>query len=425
MAKRTRKLARGVSVIGGAMSQFGTFPEKNSRDLMAEAYCEALASVDKRLDPRDIEALYLGNFCADLFERQSHLGHLVADWLGLTPCPATRVEGACASSGLAFREGVLAIASGLHDLVLVGGVEKMTSASTQDVQDFLAIAADVPMEFDQARLTFPGIFAAIASAYMARHGATREHLMRVAVKNHVNGALNPKAQFNRTLRDIMEQRKAKAAEKGGPVPAWSDEFDFLRDDTVNPPVADPLHLFDCSPITDGAACLILAAEDVAARYSDTIVRVAATAASSAGPATSADTDMTCLPAAQHAAALAYEMAGVAPQDIDLAEVHDCFTIAEILAIEDLSFFKPGQGAAAVMDCQTSAAGPRPINISGGLKAKGHPVGATGAAQLQEVWHQLRGTAGPRQIKHKELRLGLTHNVGGTGGTCVVHILERT
>ena len=424
MLGKERKLGRGVAVIGGATSPFGVFPEKSSRDLMAEAYSEALDTVDKGLDPKEIEALYIGNFCADLFEGQSHLGHLVADWLGLAPRPATRIEGACASSGLAFREGILAIASGMHDIVLVGGVEKMTNVSTADVQDFLAVASDVPMEVDQAALTFPGIFAAMASAYFAKYGASREHLMRVATKNHDNGALNPKAHFNVSLRDIMEKRKEKARERGKPVPDWADEYDFLRDKRANPPVASPLHLFDCSPITDGAACMILAAEEIARNFTDIVVRVLASSQTSAAPAATWNSDLTALPAVQSAARQAYESSGVQPEDIDLAEVHDCFTSAEIVAIEDLGFFEPGKGAFAVADCQTSRQSNRPINGSGGLKAKGHPVGATGLAQLQEVWHQLRGSAGKHQITHKDLRLGLTHNVGGTGGTCVIHILER-
>lgn len=424
MARRMNKLGRDVAVIGGAMSHFGVFPERGSRDLMAEAFTDALDTVDKSLDPGDIEALYVGNFCADLFEGQSHLGHLIADWLGLAPRPATRIEGACASSGLAFREGVMAIASGMYDIVLVGGVEKMSSASTEEVQEFLAVASDVPIEVDQAALTFPGIFAAMTSAYFNKYGATREHLMQVAIKNHANGALNPKAQFNLTIREVMEKRKQKAQAKGRTVPTWTDECEFLRDERVNPEIASPLYLFDCSPISDGAACMILAADEVARNFTDDIVRVRASSQTSAAPAATWNTDLTALPAVQSAASQAYEMAGVQAKDIDFAEVHDCFTPAEIIATEDLGFFKPGHGAFAAAESQTSRESQRPINVSGGLKAKGHPVGATGMAQLQEVWHQLKGSAGQRQITHKDLRLGLTHNVGGTGGTCIIHILER-
>ena len=419
-----RKLGRGVAVIGGAMSQFGSFAEKNSRDLMVEAYDEALASVDKGIDPQDIQALYIGNFTADVFEAQGHLGHLTADWLGLSPRPATRVEGACASSGLAVREGIMAIASGMYDLVLIGGVEKMTSLSSDRVQDALGAASDVPMELHQAALTFPGLYATMASAYMARYGSTREHLMHVAIKNHQNGALNPKAQFNVSLLDIMEQRKKRAEQRGQPIPEWRNEFDFLNDPSANPPVAWPLHLFDCSPVSDGASCLILASEEIARNFTDDVVTFIASSQTSAGPFATWGGDITSIPSSRLAGRQAYDMAKIRAEDIDLAEVHDCFTPAEVFAIEDLGFFEPGKGAFASAEGQTARDSARPINVSGGLKAKGHPVGATGSAQVVEIWNQLRGRAKQRQVTHKDLRLGLSHNVGGTGGTCVVHILER-
>ncbi len=424
MVQRRRKLGRGVAVIGGGMSKFGTFPEKLGRDLMVEAYTEALQTVGKGMDPKDIEALYIGNFTSDSFEDQGHLGHIIADTLGLAPRPATRVEGACASSGVAFREGIMAIASGMYDIVLVGGVEKMSLLGTEHVQDALGLAADVPMERDDAGYTFPGLYATMATAYMARYGSTREHLMHVTVKNHQNGSLNPKAQFNVTLRETMEQRKRRNAQRGEPVPNWKDEFDFLMDPGPNPLVAWPLYLFDCSPVSDGASCIILASEEIARNFTDDVVTVAATAQASAGPFGTWGGDITSIPSAKVAARQAYEMAGVTPKDINLAEVHDCFTAAEIIAIEDLGFFEPGKGAFAAAEGQTTRDSDRPVNISGGLKAKGHPVGATGTAQLLEVWNQLRGKAGPRQLTGRDLRLGLTHNVGGTGGTTVVHILER-
>ena len=423
-AMATRKLQRGVSVVGSAVSRFGAFPGTNSRDLMAEAYVEALASVDKGFDPKDVEALYLGNFTADLFEGQSHLGHLMADHLGLAPRPSTRVEGACASSSLAFRQGIMAIASGLHDVVLVGGVEKMTDAPAAEVQSYLAAAGDVPIEVDQAAFTFPALYAAMASAYMARYGATREHFMHVAIKNHENGALNPKAHFNQSLRQTMDRRRQRAGERGQPVPEWRDEIDFLSDEKANPVVAWPLHLFDCSPVTDGASCMLLVADEISGSFTDSPVSVVASSQASAGPFGTWGGDITSIPSVRAAARGAYEMAGVSPADIDLAEIHDCFTNAEIMAIEDLGFFPAGQGAFATAEGLTARDAGVPVNVSGGLKAKGHPVGATGTAQLHEVWTQLRGGAGERQVTGKDLRLGLTHNVGGTGGTCAVHILER-
>ena len=423
MTTKRRKLARDVVVVGAGVSKFGAFPEKTSRDLLAEAFGEATASVDKGIDPSGIEALYLGNYSSDLFENQGHMGPLVADWLGLVPKPAVRVEGACGSSGLAFREGIMGIASGMYDVVLVAGVEKMTSLTTDQVTDTLATAADAVYEFSQAGFTFPGVFAIMASAYLDRYGATKEHLMRVAIKNHQNGALNPKAQFTATVADMMNSRRQRLQERGLPVPDWHDELDFLNDPQSNPMIAWPLSLFDCSPVTDGASCLVLASEEMARTFTDRPVHIAATAHASGG-ALATWGDLSAIPSAQVAARQAYEMAGITPQEIDVAEVHDCFTIAEIIATEDLGFFQPGQGALAAAEGQTARDGAKPINTSGGLKAKGHPVGATGAAQITEVWKQLRGEAGQRQVPGRDLEFGLTHNIGGTGGTCVVHILRR-
>ncbi|MEE2885237.1 MAG: beta-ketoacyl synthase N-terminal-like domain-containing protein [Chloroflexota bacterium] len=419
-----RELGRGVTIIGGAMSHFGSYSGKSGRDLMVEAYTDAVGTVDKGIDTNDIEALYIGNFAGELFERQGHMGHIMADWLGLVPRPSTRIEGACASSGLAFREAVIAIASGLYDVVLAGGVEKMTNVPVEKVQDYLAAASDVPYELDLAAFTFPGLYAVMATAYMSKFGASTEHLMQVAIKNHDNGALNPKAQFNSTIKSLMEQRIERALAKGLAAPDWRDEYDFLRDEKSNPIVADPLRLMDCSPVTDGASCVILAAEEVAKEYTDEMVNVVGTSPASAGPFTTWGSNITSIPSARLAGRDAYAMAGVTAKDIDFAEVHDCFTFAEIMAVEDLGFFEQGRGAFASADGETASVSDRPINISGGLKSKGHPVGATGIAQIQEVWTQLRGRAGGRQISHKDLRLGLTHNVGGTGGTCVVHVLER-
>ena len=423
MATSRRKLARDVVVIGAGVSKFGASPEKSSRDLLLEAFDEATASVDKGISARDIDALYLGNFSSDLFDNQAHLGPLMADWLGLVPKPSVRVEGACGSSGLAFREGVMGIASGMYDLVLVGGVEKMTDLPTNRVTDVLATASDAVYEFAQAGFTFPGMFAILASAYLDRYGATEEHLMRVAIKNHQNGALNPKAQFTATVRDMMEARRQRLQEHGQPIPDWQDELDFLHNRKSNPMVAWPLRLFDCSPITDGASCLLLASEDTARSFTDRPIHVAATAHATSGPLATWD-DLCSIPSAQVAARQAYEMAGITPQDIDLAEVHDCFTITEIIATEDLGFFKPGEGALAVAEGQTARDGPMPINTSGGLKAKGHPVGASGAGQLTEIWKQLRGEADQRQVSGRDLEYGLAHNIGGTGGTCVINILRR-
>jgi len=420
MSKR-RKLGRGVAVVGAGMSQFGMFKDRNSKDLFVEAYREMMGSVDKGVDPNDIDALYLGNFTNDFFMHQSHWGPIISDLIGISPRPATRTEGACASSALAFREGVFAVASGFYDVVLVGGVEEMSKRSTSEVAEGLALAT-VPYE-GTVGFTFPGVFGALATAYFAKYGATREHLMNITIKSHNNAPLNPKAQFKQTIKDLIRAKIASAEKKGQPAPQWKDEKDFLRDPKANPPVAWPMHLYDCCPISDGAACMLLVAEEIATNFTDIPLHVVGIGQGS-GKGLHAAADLTSFEATKMAAQEAYGMSGLTPGDIQFAEVHDCFSMAELLHIEDLGFFKPGEGYKAVEEGQTLLDGPKPINTSGGLKCKGHPVGATGIAQLYEVWRQLRQEAGPRQVPIKDLRIGAAHNLGGTGGTCTLTILER-
>jgi acetyl-CoA C-acetyltransferase len=417
----TKKLGRGVALVGAGMSKFGAFPDKSSRDLFVEAFQSMRQSVDKDFDPTDIETIYIGNFSSDLFESQSHTAPIMADVVGLASRPATRVEDACASSGVALRQGILAIASGLYDVVLVGGIEKMTNLPTAEVTDTLAAAADTLYEIP-AGFTFPGFYAAIASAYMHKYGMKPEHLMNVAIKNHENGALNPNAQFSMTIAAWMEGRKASAAKKGKPIPTWQNEMDFLHDDSANPMIAWPLRLFDCSPITDGATALLLVAEDIAKQFTDHPLHIIGSGQASDVALHDRD-DLTTINAARLASQQAYGMAGATPKDIRVAEVHDCFTIAEVVATEDLGFFTPGEGFKAAEDHVTARDGAKPINTSGGLKSKGHPVGASGAGQAVEIFKQMRGLAGKRQVAG-DIPLALTHNVGGTGGTCVVHIYER-
>ena len=422
MSRRAPKLGRGVALVGAGMSKFGAFADKNSRDLFVEAFDAMAKSVDKGMETNDIEALYVGNFSSDLFEGQGHIAPIMADWVGLVPKPATRVEDACAASGVAIREGVIAVASGLYDVVLVSGVEKMTNLPTERVTDTLAAASDAVYEAS-CGFTFPGLYAAMATAYMAKYGASVEHFMKVGIKNHNNGALNPKAQFNRSIKDLMNSRIEKAKQRGEPVPDWHDELDFLKDPKANPVVAWPMRLFDCSPITDGAACLLLVSEEMAKNFSDDPIYIVGTGQGS-DHALHEREDMTSILAARTAAREAYEMAGVKPEDIQIAEVHDCFTIAELVAIEDLGFFERGEAYKATEQGLTARDGAKPINTSGGLKSKGHPVGASGIGQAVEMWHQLRGNAGARQVPIKDVHLGLTHNVGGSGGSCAVHIYER-
>jgi acetyl-CoA C-acetyltransferase len=420
MLVKNRRLARGVSLVGAGMSKFGSFPEKASRDLFVEAFQDMKESVDKAFDSQEIEFISIGNFSSDLFEGQSHTAPIMADAVGLVPRPAVRVEDACASSGVALRQGILAIASGLYDVVLVGGIEMMTKLPTALVTDTLAAAGDVLYEIPVG-FTFPGFYAAMASAYLDRYGAAPEDLMQIALKNHENGALNDKAQFGITIVDWMEKRKQSAERKGKPIPTWKDESEFLHDDRANPMIAWPLRLFDCSPITDGATAALLVADEIAGKFTDHPLRITGTGQASDYPLHDRN-DLTSIRAAKLAAEEAYQMAGVSPSDVQIAEVHDCFTIAEIIASEDLGFFAPGTGYKQAELGTTTRVGAKPINTSGGLKSKGHPVGASGVGQVVEIFKQLRGRAGERQVPG-DLRIGLTHNVGATGQTCVIHIFE--
>lgn len=423
MVQRKRKLGRGVAVVGAGLSKFGAYPKGvRATDLFVEAYTDLKGSVDKGFDPKDIDALYLGNISSDLFEHQVHIAPAAANRIGLIPIPALRLEDACAASGVAFREGVLAIASGVYDMVLVGGVEKMTNLDTAHVTEVLAAALDPDTEVTSGE-TFPGIYATMATAHMAKYGTTVEDFMRIGIKNHYNASLNPKAHFDASISEFMRRRIASAKKKGLPEPHWADEMDFLHDPEQNPIVAWPMRLFDCSTICDGASCLLLVAEDIARNFTDKPVYVIGTGHASDYFLAERD-DMTSIKGAGLAAQQAYEMAGVKPQDIKIAEVHDCFTIAELVAMEDLGFYKPGEAVKAIREGEDRLDGKLPINMDGGLKAKGHPIGASGTAMVVEVFKQMREQAGPRQVKKKNVDLGLTHSVGAHGSTVVVNIFER-
>jgi len=247
--------------------------------------------------------------------------------------------------------------------------------------------------------------------------------MNVTIKSHNNAPFNPKAQIPFTVLDMMNAKIERAKAKGRPVPQWKDEIEFLSDPSANPPVAWPMHLYDCCPISDGASCMILVAEEIARNFTDKPLNVIGIGQGSGRGFHSAKS-LTSFEATQNAAKEAYGMSGLKPEDIQFSEVHDCFSIAEIIHTEDLGFFKKGEGYKAVRDGLTRLDGPMPINTSGGLKSKGHPVGATGTSQLVEVWRQLRNEAGKRQVLKKDLRIGAAHNLGGTGGTCTFTIQER-
>jgi len=385
---------RDVAIIGSGVTKFGELWEKSLADLVAEAGISAI--MDAGIDGTDIDAMYIGGMSAGRFVGQEHLGALAAEVSGLSELhiPSTRVEAACASGGLALHSGYLAVASGMYDTVIVGGAEKMTDVAGKEATNILASAASREWEAFFG-VTFPGLYALLARYHMHKYGTTPEQLAAVAVKNHHNGSMNPKAQYRReiTIEDVLNSTM----------------------------VADPLHLLDCSPITDGAASAVITSVEKAKEYTDDIIKIKASAQASDSISLAGRSRFDALPATIEAAKKAYKQAGIEPSDIDFAEVHDCFTIAEIMAIEDLGFFKKGEGGKAAEEGLTALDGEIPINTSGGLKSKGHPVGATGIAQIHELLLQLRGKADKRQVEKAEI--GLAHNVGGSGGTAVIHILE--
>jgi acetyl-CoA C-acetyltransferase len=383
-----------VSIVSAGLSKFGKREGLYARELFAEAAKEAFERCPN-LDPkRDIQAFFVGHM-GESYEHQGHTGATAADWAGLLPIPATRTEAACASSGAALRAAIYAVLSGLCDVVMVGGVEKMTHRTTPEVTEYLAMASDFPFE-QWHGITFPGLFALMATAHMHKYGTTERQMATIAVKNHYHGSLNPKAHMQKeiTIETALSSR----------VIAW------------------PLKLYDCSLITDGASCLILTKPELAKKYTDTPIHIIGSGQASDTIGMYEREEFTSLRAAKLAAKKAYELAGVGSEDIDVAEVHDCFTIAEIIAYEDLGFCKPGEGGALAESGETKLGGRIPVNTSGGLKAKGHPVGATGTAQAYEIYLQLTGQAEKRQVKDAEI--GLTHNVGGSGATAVVHIYRR-
>lgn len=419
---RQKKLGRGVAIVGTGLSKFGVYPKGvRATDLFVEAYNELRDSVDKGFEPRDIEALYLGNLSSDLFEHQAHTAPAAANRIGLVPIPTIRFEDACASSGVAFRDAIMAIASGMYDMVLVGGMEKMTNLDTTQVTDVLSLALDPDAEMPAGQ-TFPGVYATMASAHMHRYGTTMDDFMRVGIKSHYNGSLNHKAHFDASIPQIMERRAASAVKKGLPRPEWADEWEFLRDPKMNPLIAWPMRLFDCSTVCDGASCALLVAGDMAKDFTDSPVHIIGTGQASDTWLAERE-ELTSIGATREAARQAYDMANVGPSDIKMAEVHDCFTIAEILAMEDLRLYEAGKAASAVRAGDTTLQGRLPINTDGGLKAKGHPIGASGVGMAIEVYKQLRGEAGPRQVKN-DPGMGLMHNVGAHGSTVVVNIFER-
>jgi acetyl-CoA C-acetyltransferase/acetyl-CoA acyltransferase len=382
---------RRVAVIGVGTTKFGKH-DRTSGELFAEAAGDAIRDAD--VAPSAIQALYYGNVTGGEGEKQLHMGPLAATLLGIPTVPTTRFENACATSHAAFRHAVMEIAAGISDVVMVGGAERVLNIPTDAATEYFAYCSDASWE-QTVGLTFPGVFALVARAHMDKHGTTEEQMAHVAVKNHRHGALNPKAQFRKEITVDMVLNSAY--------------------------VADPLKLLDCCPFTDGGAAVVLAAEEVA-RQRPRAVWVLASQAASDTMFIHEKRDLSRVMATERAAAAAYRQAGKNPADVDVVELHDCFTIAEIVATEGLGFFEPGSGGTAAEKGWTSLGGKIPINPSGGLKAKGHPIGATGAAQIAEITTQLRGEAGARQVEGA--RTGLTHTLGGNTATVLVSLFGR-
>jgi len=379
-----------VAIIGVGMTKWGELWEKSLRDISVEAALKCLddAGVDK------VDSITVGTMSGGLFNAQEHLGSLVADYLGQRFVPATRVESACASGGLAVKTACMEVASGLSQYALAVGVEKMTDVDGGDATFALATASDYDYEAFHG-ITFPGLYALMAVAHMKKYGTSLEQLAQVSVKNHHNGSLNPHAQF-----------------------PFAVTLDQVMTSTM---VADPLRLLHCSPITDGSAAVLLVPLAVAKKMNKPYAVITGIGHASDTIALCQRKDIAKLEVVEVAAQRALKMAGKTIRDIDFAEVHDCFSIAEIMVMEALGVVEPGQGGPATINGLTALDGDFPINPSGGLKSKGHPVGATGVAQVVEAVIQLRGQAGPRQIKNA--RTALTQNMGGSGASSIIHILE--
>jgi acetyl-CoA C-acetyltransferase len=383
---------RKVAVVGIGHGKFGVRSDASLRELAFEAVKACLD--DAGIPLKEVDSMVTG-IAGDEFALGLQPSAQVHDYIGFHPKPNFRVEGACATGSIALRTGIMNVASGLADVVLVVGVEKMTEVPTSIATEIMGKAGDSIWEYPFGT-TFPGYYAMIASAHMAEYGTTEEQLAMVSVKNHYYGSLNPYAQMQKAI----DLQKA------------------LTSFTV----AYPLKLYDCSLITDGAAAVIIASEEKAKAISKKPVWIVGSGLATDTLRLGDRKSLTSIMAAREAARIAYKMAGAGPSDIDVATVHDCFTIAEIVAYEDLGFCERGEGGKLIEAKETYVGGRIPVNVDGGLKSKGHPIGATGVSMTIEITKQLRGEAGERQVKNPEI--GLAHNVGGTGQVVAVHIFRR-
>lgn len=379
-----------VCVLGAGSTRYGNLADGIS-DITAQASVAAIE--DAGIGPKEIKAAYISNVFG-VADKQVHLGPVLMSNLGIPEKPSLSIESACGSGSVSFREAYANVAAGFYDCLVVTGVEKVTHTGTEWTTTYFAYCSDYFYE-GHAGASFPGLFASMTRAYLTEFDATEEDFARVAVKNHNNGALNPKAHLRKkiTVDDVMKSAV----------------------------VASPLKLFDCCPFSDGASSVILCSEKFAKEHGGDYVEVIGSGRGGSPAALQGREHITTIPSTRTAADAAYEMAGITPADVDFAEVHDCFTIAEVVDTEDLGFFEKGQGIQAVREDRTSLNSDISINPSGGLKSKGHPIGATGVGQVVEVFEQLTGRAGEREVK--DAKIGLTHNFGATGASCAVHIFQ--
>ena len=379
-----------VCVLGAGSTKYGKLDDSIS-DITIQASVAAIESAG--INSKEIKAGYISNVFG-VADKQVHLGPVVMSNLGISERPSLSIESACGSGSVSFREAFANVAAGFYDVVLVTGTEKVTHTGTDWTTTYFSYCSDFFYE-GQAGASFPGLFASMARAYLTEFKATEEDFAAVAVKNHENGLLNPKAHIRKkiTIDDVMNSAV----------------------------VASPLKLYDCCPFSDGASSVIICSEKFAKEHGNDYIEVIGSGRGGSPAALQGREHLTTIPSTKIAAEAAYKMAGITPKDIDFAEVHDCFTIAEIVDTEDLGFFEKGTGVEAVREGKTKRNGEIPINPSGGLKSKGHPIGATGVGQIVEVFDQLTGKAGERTVNGA--KIGLTQNFGATGASCAVHIFQ--
>ena len=379
-----------VCVIGAGSTKYGKLDDSIT-DIAVQASVAAIESAG--IKPKEIDAGYISNVFG-IADKQVHLGPVIMSNLGISEKPSLSIESACGSGSVSFREAFANVAAGFYDAVLVTGVEKVTHTGTEWTTTYFSYCSDFFYE-GQAGASFPGLFASMARAYLTEFNATEEDFAKVAVKNHENGLSNPKAHLRKkiTVDDVMNSAV----------------------------VASPLKLYDCCPFSDGASSVILCSEKFAKEHTKDYIQVIGSGRGGSPAALQGRNHLTTIPSTKLAAESAYKMAGLGPKDIDFAEVHDCFTIAEVVDSEDLGFFEKGQGARAASEGRTKLNSEISINPSGGLKSKGHPIGATGVGQVVEVFDQLTGRAGEREVK--DAKNGLTQNFGATGASCAVHIFQ--